>query len=459
MRPAFPTPVYFPNKKLKVSNAIHLATLPLPHAVINASVGVMLDFFNDWYVEKGLTPSLSAQAAWWTQAAIMAISAMVLYFILKLTVISIIHPILLRLRFEVAKVLVNSHALLRLVHLIPAVFLYRAASSFLGDQTIAADLLRSFSLLYVLLASVLALYSVINGSVRLYEKHPVSREVPATSFVQVIKLLVAFMAIILGVSVLLNRSPLLVFSGLGAMTAVLLLIFKDAILGFVAGIQLAANRMIAVGDWIEMPKYGADGDVEEVALTTVKVRNWDKTRTTIPTYALISDSFKNWRGMQEAGGRRIKRAIYIDIDSVKLIDPPLRERLDGIRHIQDYLAEKDRELAEWHEQQGTVSPDDINRRHLTNIGTFRAYIERYLQRHPKVHDKMTLLVRQLPPDEKGLPIEIYCFTTDIRWAFYESIQADIFDHLFAVARIFDLRIYQQPSGNDLRLLTSALRER
>jgi miniconductance mechanosensitive channel len=427
----------------------------LPSRQIDDSLARMNEFLNDWYVSKGMPAASAQNAAWWTQAVLLSLCAVALHFLLKLIVVIAVHPVLNRLRFEIAKAIVSSRALIQLVHLIPAVFLYHAAPSLLGTATSGTEILRSLTLLYILFASVFAIYSLINGIVTLYEKHPVSREVPATSFVQVIKLVVGLIAVILGVSVLLNRSPILILSGLGAMTAVLLLIFKDAILGFVAGIQLAANRMIAVGDWIEMPKYGADGDVEEVALTTVKVRNWDKTRTTIPTYALISDSFKNWRGMQESGGRRIKRAIHIDLDSVKLMDPVLRERLGNIRHLRDYLAEKDRELAEWHEQQGTISPDDINRRHLTNIGTFRAYIERYLRRHPKIYQDMTLLVRQLPPDDRGLPIEIYCFTNDIRWAVYESIQADIFDHLIAVAREFDLRLFQQPSGNDLRTLAAA----
>ncbi len=409
----------------------------------------MLEILTRWYEENGFAANASAMA-WWSGVGLLAASAVLLHFLLKWTLLWIIRPLAGRLHFKTPAAVLRGSLPVWMVHLLTAAYLYNAAPGFLGPESTGAHAVRSLSLLYQLFAGMMACFSLLDGLVKLYEKRPLAREVPATSFVQVFKLLIALVTLIFAISVLVDRSPLIIFSGLGAMTAVLLLVFKDAILGFVAGIQLAANRMVAVGDWIEMPKYGADGEVEEVALTTVKVRNWDMTRTTIPTYALISDSFKNWRGMEESGGRRIKRPLHIDMQSVKLMDPALHARLAEIRLLKDYLAAKDRELEEWHAKQGTVSPDDINRRHLTNIGTFRAYVEVYLRRHPKIHQDMTLLVRQLLPDEKGLPLEIYCFTNDIRWAAYESIVADIFDHLLAVAREFDLRIYQHPSGGDLR---------
>jgi miniconductance mechanosensitive channel len=210
--------------------------------------------------------------------------------------------------------------------------------------------------------------------------------------------------------------------------------------------------MVQIGDWIEMPKYGADGDVIDISLHTVKVQNWDKTITTIPTHALIADSFKNWKGMSEAGGRRIKRSIYIDMTSIKFCDEEMLERFKKIRYIQQYINDKTEEIEEYNKRLGIDTDSLVNGRHLTNIGTFRAYIVQYLKNHPRIHKGMTQIVRQLEPTEKGLPIEIYAFTNDTAWAAYESIQSDIFDHILAVVPEFDLRLFQNPSGHDLRRL-------
>ena len=238
------------------------------------------------------------------------------------------------------------------------------------------------------------------------------------------------------------------------MGAVLLLVFKDAILGFVAGIQLIANQMVAKGDWIEMPKYGADGDVTEIALTTVKVQNWDKTITTIPTYALIRESFKNWRGMKEAGGRRIKRTINIDLSTIKFCDEEMLNRFSKIKHIAEYIQFKKEELAAYNTEHEIDNTNLANGRRMTNVGTFRAYTVAYLKNHPMVSQDMTFLVRHLAPTEHGLPIEVYVFCTDTVWANYEGIQADIFDHLLAVVPEFDLKVFQSPSGTDFHQLTN-----
>jgi len=232
----------------------------------------------------------------------------------------------------------------------------------------------------------------------------------------------------------------------------MMLVFRDSILGFVAGIQLAANKMVAVGDWIEMPNYGADGDVLEVALTTVKVQNWDKTITTIPTYALISESFKNWRGMSESGGRRIKRPVNIDMSSIRFCDEEMLERYGKIQYISEYIEAKKEELEEFNQAINVDNASLVNGRRMTNIGTFRAYIRAYLQNHPAINKSMTFLIRQLQPTEHGLPIEIYVFSKDKVWANYEAIQADIFDHILAVVPEFDLRVHQNPTGADFRAL-------
>ena len=240
------------------------------------------------------------------------------------------------------------------------------------------------------------------------------------------------------------------------MTAVLMLVFKDPILGLVAGVQLSANNMLSLGDWLEMPKFNADGEVIEIALTTVKVRNWDNTVTTIPTYALISDSFKNWRAMSESGGRRIKRAIHIDLNSVRFISETHMQRLTKSRLLSQYILEKSREVETYNAARSEDLSSALNGRRLTNIGTFRAYLEVYLRNHPHIHRNMTLLVRQLAPTATGVPIEIYAFTNTVVWAEYERIQSDLFDHIFAVVGEFELRVFQEPSGYDMAGLLPAL---
>jgi miniconductance mechanosensitive channel len=258
------------------------------------------------------------------------------------------------------------------------------------------------------------------------------------------------------ISLLMGRSPLLLLSGLGAMTAVLMLVFKDPILGLVAGIQLSANDMLKIGDWLEMPKYGADGAVTDIGLTTVKVRNWDNTVTTIPTYALISDSFKNWRSMSESGGRRIKRSVNIDTTSVHFLTSEEQERLNRNPLLQRYLNDKTQELGKYNQQSEVDLSSPLNGRRLTNVGTLRAYLVAYLRSHPGIHQNMTLMVRQLAPTPEGLPLEIYAFTNTTVWAEYEGIQSDIFDHLLAAIGEFDLRIHQTPSGNDMRSMLANL---
>ena len=255
-------------------------------------------------------------------------------------------------------------------------------------------------------------------------------------------------------SLLIGQSPAILISGLGAMAAVLMLVFKDPILGLVAGIQLSANDMLKLGDWLEMPKYGADGAVIDIGLTTVKVRNWDNTITTIPTWSLVSDSFKNWSGMSASGGRRIKRSISIDATSIHFLDEDERQRLHKAHLLKPYLTTRHQEIDEWNQQ--LDAPESVlNHRRMTNIGTFRAYLNEYLRHHPRIRKDMTLMVRQLAPDDHGLPIEIYAFTNTVVWLEYESIQADIFDHIFAVIEEFGLRIHQSPTGNDIRALSGA----
>ena len=337
-----------------------------------------------------------------------------------------------------------------LSHLAPATVLYVMAPLVLQGYDGLIAFATNVLFIYMIIIGLLVIDSFLNAVLDIYRTLEISKEIPIKGFIQIFKVAIYFIATILIVSIILNKSLLYFISGLGALTAVLLLIFKDAILGFVAGIQLAANKMVAHGDWIEMPKYGADGDVLEVALTTVKVQNWDKTVTTIPTYALISESFKNWRGMKVSGGRRIKRSVYIDINTIKLCTEEMINRFSQFRHISEYMEMKMKELAEYNTQHQLDDSITMNKRKLTNVGTFRAYVIAYLKDHPMINHEMTFLVRQLAPTEHGLPIEIYVFCKDKIWANYEAIQADVFDHILAIVSEFDLRVFQNPAGTDFK---------
>jgi miniconductance mechanosensitive channel len=302
--------------------------------------------------------------------------------------------------------------------------------------------------------SILAINSFLNASLAIYNTHDISNRIPIKGLVQVVKIVIYFICGIFIISILLNKTPIYLFSSLGALTAVLMFIFKDAILGFVAGIQLSANQMVANGDWISMPKYGADGEIIEIALTTVKVQNWDKTITTIPTYALISESFKNWRGMSESGGRRIKRSINIDMNTIQFCTEEMLDRFSKIQYISDYIERMKMEIEEYNKEKNVDPSSLVNGRRMTNIGTFRAYVQAYLLNHKRINHDMTFLVRQLAPTDKGLPIEIYVFSKDKEWAKYETIQANIFDHILAVIPEFDLQLFQNPSGRDFNNLTN-----
>ena len=341
----------------------------------------------------------------------------------------------------------------RLAHILVALTISTLAPALLQDEPWLANALSVAALIYLLVMVALVIDAVLDTVLVISSQYEFSRELPLKSIFQVLKLGIWFFAIMLALSLILGKSPVTLFAGLGAMTAVLMLVFKDPILGFVAGIQLSSNNMVSVGDWIEMPQHGVDGDVLEIALTTVKVRNFDNTITTVPTQTLINDSFKNWRGMQESGGRRIKRAVVVDLNSVMFCNDAMLERFSRINYIADYIAKKSEELAQYNSSLDTQTR--ANGRHLTNVGTFRAYIEAYLRHHPQINQDLTLLVRQLKPTETGLPIEIYVFSTEKRWVQYESIQADIFDHILAAAPEFDLRVFQNPTGGDFQRLAGA----
>jgi len=306
---------------------------------------------------------------------------------------------------------------------------------------------RNVAMAYIVLMISLAASSLLSAANAIYEQHPIAKDRPLKGFVQLGKIALFIISGVLIVAILIERSPVLLLSGLGAMTAVTMLIFKDTILSLVASVQLASLDMVRVGDWIEMPSCGADGDVVDIALHTIKVQNWDKTITTIPTHKLIANSFKNWRGMSMSGGRRIKRALFIDVSSIRFLGDEEVEQFKRFALLRDYIVEKEAELARYNDSVGKTSNENLRR--LTNIGTFRAYVLNYLRSHAKIHTGFTLLVRQLQPGPQGLPLEIYAFTSDTDWGIYEDVQSDIFDHLLAIVPNFGLRVFQEPSGEDI----------
>jgi len=309
---------------------------------------------------------------------------------------------------------------------------------------------------FIIFIIALTLATLLNFIETLYRRQSQLKFRSIKGPVQIAKIVLFSIAAILMLATLIDRSPLILLSGLGAMAAVLLLVFQDTLLSLVAGIQISSTDMIRVGDWIEVPNLGADGDVIDIALHTVKVQNFDKTITTVPIRKFVTDPFKNWRGMQEAGGRRIKRSLYIDQFSIRFLNEKDIKSLSYYRQLKTYIKNKQQEIAEWNSKLNADETILADIRKLTNIGTFRAYVAAYIKNHPGIHKDMTILVRQMAPGAEGLPLEIYCFTNTVNWGEYETIQSDIFDHLYSVMPDFDLRIYQIPNGNDIQLMLSGL---
>ena len=316
-----------------------------------------------------------------------------------------------------------------------------------------ATLVRRVSLAWVVVALTTAVGGLLNALNDIYsETYAEAGNRPIKGYLQVISLFMYVAVGVVVISVLADRSPVVFLSGLGALTAVLMLVFRDTILSLVASVQIMSNDMIRIGDWVEMPQANTDGDVIDIALHTVKIQNWDKTISAIPTHKFISESFKNWRGMSESGGRRIKRAIHLDMSSIHFLSDEEVEQLSRFEFLHDYLQAKRTALEVANARK--VAGNDVvpDQRRLTNMGTFRAYVRHYLLNHPKIHQGMTLIVRQHQPGPQGLPLEIYCFSNDTNWANYEAIQADIFDHLIASLHEFGLQAFQEPAGSDLREL-------
>ncbi len=383
--------------------------------------------------------------------AFLLVLAVIANYLAKKFVLKLVEHFASKSRTNWDDVLVKRKFFRRLSHFAPALVIYLMSSVFFENDT-AILVTRRIAEIYMLFVAVLTIDAFLSSVVDVYHSYDVSRELPVRIFAQVAKILIYAVLGIVILSTVIGKSPAFFIGGLGAMAAVLMLIFKDPILGLAAGIQLSANKMVRVGDWIEMPKFGADGDVIDISLTTVKVQNWDKTIITIPTFALVSEGVKNWRGMSESGGRRIKRSIYIDMTSVKFCSEEMVRKFRKIQYLSDYILDKNKELLDYNTQKNIDDSVLVNGRRMTNLGTFRAYLVSYLKDHPKINKNLTFLVRQLDPGPSGLPIEIYVFSSDQVWANYESIQADIFDHILAVIPEFELRVFQNPTGADFQNL-------
>jgi len=373
-------------------------------------------------------------------------AALISYFVVRRVVVRLISAALERTPVRWDDALIERGVFTQFAFLAPALILIYGLQ-FFPDL---AEIGRRVLLAYVAVNIVIIVDRLLSAGLDVYQQYPLSRRRPIKGYMQLAKMALYILGGVFAVCTLLDVSPWGILSGLGALTAVLILVFKDTIMSLIASIQIAAYDLVQKGDWIEMPQYGADGDVIDVALHTVKVQNWDKTIVTIPTHKLVEDSFKNWRGMTDSGGRRIKRSLLIDQSSVRFCDDALLKRLRGVERLKPYLDAKEEELASANAELG----DDllINRRALTNLGTFRAYVEAYLRDNRYIHKGMTFLVRQLAPTPDGLPLEIYVFTNDTDWGRYEAIQADIFDHLLAAIPTFDLRLFQHPTGHDFNRL-------
>ncbi len=412
----------------------------------------MFNQISIWLLNRGVTEFWTNVVVESSKLIIVFILAIVVYYIAKRILLSQVEKIVFRSTVKWDDVFLNRKVFRKASLLFPGLVVLGLSEIFTYINTEIAK----GSLFYLIFILTLVILSILDGINEIYEGYEISKERPIKGYLQIIKILIFSVAVILAISILMGKSPFVLIGGLSALTAVLLLVFKDTLLGFIASIQFTMNDMVRIGDWIEMPKYGADGDVIDITVNTVKVQNWDKTITTIPTYMLVSDSFKNWRGMDEAGGRRIKRSIHIDVTSVRFLKQVDIDNLKKILILINYLSEKELVMKKSNEDLKIESSEDINSRKLTNIGTFRAYILNYLRQHPQIKKEMTLLVRQLSPTEVGIPIEIYAFSADQDWIRYEAIQSDIFDHLFAMLSAFDLRPYQLPGKNINSTFTNGL---
>ena len=406
-----------------------------------------MDYIRNQLLKFDMDITLAGYLSLFVMVLLILLICIIANFITRKVVIQIISKIVKKTKFRWDDLLLERKVFHKLSHIVPAIIIYFFATIFPEPYE---DLIEKVAIAYLIIMGLVIINSALNAMNDIYQNYEVSRTKPIKGYIQVVKIIIVTLGIIMVIANLIGKSPLLLLSGIGALSAVFMLVFRDSLLGLVAGIQLSTNDMVQVGDWIEMPKYGADGDIIDISLNTVKVQNFDKTITMIPSYALISDSFINWRGMQNSGGRRIKRSLFIDKNSISFCSEEMINNFKNIHYLSEYVTHRESEIAEYNTRNKINHSNRVNGRALTNIAVFRAYINNYLHHHPGINQEMTLMVRQLAPTENGLPLEIYAFTNDTQWAVYETVQADIFDHLFAVAAEFGIHLFQNPTGNDFK---------
>ena len=413
--------------------------------------------FSEWLVDQGLNKELSIMLSDYVWLIGVALIAWIAYYFVKKVLYNFLQRLVKRSSNQIDDILLEQKLFRRVSYYAPALVIYKIAPWVISGYVGMAFFITRVMEAYMLMVTILVIESFFNSIHHVYSTTEMSKSRPIKGFIQVAKIFVYAIGFIILLSWLLGQKPLALLGGLGALSAVLMLVFKDSILGFVAGIQLSANQMVQIGDWISMPKYDVDGSVIDISLTTVKIQNWDNTISMVPTYNLISDSVKNYRGMQESGARRIARSINLNMNSVKFCTPEMLERFERIHYIEDYVRRKEDELNSYNSTNNIDSSIVVNGRRQTNIGVFRVYVSEYIKNHPRIRKDLTILVRQMPLSELGLPIQIYCFTDTTVWIEYEQIQSDIFDHLLAILPYFDLQVFQNASGSDFNKLSQSTR--
>ena len=408
-----------------------------------------ITFLTKLLSKVGLSENMSQNISELVSFVTLLLVAIIVFHIVRLIVEKIVHTFIKKSASKRDDILIKNKVFRKLCLIVPAyvirIFCTAALPSFPSLTTEIIIITKIYEV-FIYSRVIDAILTTLN---EIYDTFEISKSKPIKGFIQVLKTIVYIICFLLVIAILTQKQLSNILIGLGTLSAVLMLVFKDPIMGFVGGIQLTVNDMLRIGDWIVVDKSKADGEVLEIGLTTVKVQNWDKTITTIPTYSLISDSFTNWRGMENSGGRRIARSFVIDIDTIKFCTPEMLERFKKFQLVSQYITDKEKEIEEYNKANNIDDTNLVNGRRQTNIGIFRAYLNAYLANCPHINKDMTFMVRQLSPTENGVPIQIYAFSSNKAWISYENIQSDIFDHVFAVVTMFDLKIYQKPSSNSL----------
>jgi len=407
-------------------------------------------YLSEFYMLLGFSHESSIRYANYSELLIAFILAIILFYLVRYILRAVIHKVIDKTKNEYDDLILKHRVLHNASYLAPGFLMDYSVNHILIDGPYILGVAKIMIDIYFAIIVAVTISSLISVGVNIVMLKSKNKRLPIKGISQVLKIIVYIIMGIVIISFLLGKQPGTILAGLGAASAVILLIFKDAILGFVGGIQLAALDMVKEGDWISLPKHGADGTVLDISLTTVKVQNWDKTISTVPTYSLVSESVKNWRGMEESGGRRIKRSINLDMTTIKFCSPEMLDKFSSYDFLAEYINSTEKDLKAYNEKNKVDSKVLVNGRRQTNIGVFRAYLVKYLRSKPEIHDDMTFIVRQLDPSEKGLPMEIYVFSKIQSWVEYEALQSDIFDHILAVVPEFDLKVFQEPSGSDLR---------